>query len=214
MARRSGSPRLDLSGHWLCRTLILLAYAVASVGLPVGRGHAGAGSGCRCGDGASASGNCCCEKSPSRLTERRAACCESAPRRSCCAASAPASVCQAARTAKSCCSASDPERPPADAARCCAKRSGEPAEQNATSGCCGGGLEQKQHVPGHPTVAGCHCGGEPVAGVFVNADPRLLGPAAHVLDRQAWEFSREPAAAILPDRTLAPETPPPKVPVA
>ena len=213
MARRSASLRLDVSGHRLCRTLVLLAYAVASVGLPVGGSHASPGAGCRCGDGVSASGDCCCEKSPRRLTERRAECCDSAPRRSCCAATAQASLCQAAGTAKSCCSSSDPEPSPADSGPCCAK-SGEPAEQDAASGCCGGGTDPERHVPGHPAVAACHCGGEPVAGVFGNADPRLLGPATHVLDRNAWEFSREPAAAILPDRTLVPETPPPKVPVA
>ena len=90
MARRSGSLQFDLSGYWLCRTLILLAYAAASVGLPVGRGHAGSNPGCRCGDGVSDSGGCCCEKSQRRLAERPAACCDSAPRRSCCATSPPA----------------------------------------------------------------------------------------------------------------------------
>lgn len=178
--------RFGPRGRSLLCGLTLLTYATATIGLPTGNGIGGRSAGCRCGDDPQSPGECSCMKklAGSAGTQGERSCCGAAPRRSCCSS----------RTSNS----RQPSR--AQAACSCCRR---PGGTDAGS-------------PDHPIVSAvCPCGGTRIAGVVCNADPRLLRDNTRVPRQDDdWEFKWGPAALILPDRSIAPETPPPKTPLA
>ncbi len=198
--------------HRLCSTLTLLAYVVTTIGLPVETAIGNPRPGCQCADNQKASGTCSCQKAVAGLSRHdHARCCGRAPGRSCCASDAHNSY--NAAGASSTCSSSSGQPP---SASCCSTRrmrTYPPSDTPAHT--LRHGLQiADAETPHYPSVSACGCGENSIPGLIHNADPRLLSDRAEIPHSDDWRLKWQSSSPVLPDRSITPETPPPRVPAA
>lgn len=221
MSQRPRKLRFGSTRHSLCRMLTVVAYTLATVGVPLGGSFGEATSECRCSDDLRASGQCCSQnklanlENPPENKGRRAA----APRRPCCGTKSEPASGSLSGSGNGCCSTNRVPTRRVDTTACCPseakRRCDSSGAQNAVS-CCQERTESQPDAesPLHPAVTACTCAGQPAPGIACNTDPRLTGDGTEIPRDHAWQPKRQPSSPVAPERTASPETPPPKVPTA